>query len=139
MCTTHVRSVFVAVLPLIAIILIGCDKEVKLTFINTTSASRDLELTVPGEGIEYLGVLGATGGRVTYKLKIDEDYLPVTCTWEAGNRSDQFTITKESKDKMLIAIDPTGNIGPIDKRTDVRKAEEKEVKELIIEQHEVVE
>ena len=124
---------------LVVLASLGCNKEVKLTFVNTTSVSRHLRLTVPGEGTEYIGVVGATGGKLTHKLKINNDYLPATCSWAVGGRSGQFTITKDSEDKMMIAIDPTGNIGPIDAATEVHKSEEVEVKELIVEQQEVVE
>lgn len=133
------RKTVIGILLLSAVALAGCDKEVKLSFVNTTSQSRDLQLTVPGHGTSYLGVLGPTGGRITHKLKINEDYLPATCSWEAGGRSGSFTINTESKSKLLIAIDPTGNIGPIDKGTTVHKADKIEVEEVVIEQDTVVE
>ena len=124
---------------LLVLASLGCDKEVKLTFVNTTSVDRHLRLTVPGEGTDYIGVVSATGGKLTHKLKIDDDYLPATCSWTGGDRNGQFTVTEDSKGKMMIAIDPTGNIGPIDAAAEVHKTEEGEVKELIVEQQEVVE
>ena len=122
-----------------AVFPIGFRKQVKLSFINTTSQSRELELTVPGSGTMYLGKIGATGGRVTHKLKIDEDYLPARCSWRAGDRADEFVITKESKSDLRIIIDPTGNIGPIDKRTSIEKKESIQVDDIIIREEMVVE
>ena len=138
MCASSGRRTTVAALLLAIALLAGCDKEVKLTFINTTAETRDLYLTAPSHGTRYLGVLPATGGKLKYKLKIDEDLLPATCSWEAGNRSDSFTVNKESEGKMTIAIDPTGNI-TIDKKTTVHRTDDVTVEDIIVEQKEVVE
>jgi hypothetical protein len=134
---THHRGVFLFALA--GVFLVGCQKEVKLSFINTTSQSRELELSAPGHGTMYLGRIGATGGRITHKLKIDEDYLPARCSWRAGDRADAFVINKESRSDLRIMIDPTGNIGPIDNRTSIEKKERTQADNIIIRQEMVVE
>ena len=139
MFATCGRKILFGTLLAVAVASAGCEKEVKVTFLNTTSHSRDLELVAPGHGTILLGTIGATGGQVTYKLKIDEDYLPATCTYQAGDRSGSFTITKESEGKMRIIFDPTGDIGPIDTKTEVHKTDKIEVQEVIVEQETVVE
>jgi len=139
MAETSGRTALSAALLLVAIAAAGCDKEVKLTFLNTTAQSRDVELTAPGHGTMLLGPVAPTGGKLTYELKIDRDYLPAICSWEAGDRSGRFTITKQSKEKQRIIIDPTGNIGPIDKNVEVQKDEQLEATDVIIESDTVVE
>jgi len=134
---THHRAILL--LAFTGVLVVGCQKKVKLSFINTTSQSRELELTVPGQGTTYLGTIAPTGGRITHKLKIDEDYLPARCSWRAGDRTDGFVVTKESESALRIIVDPTGNIGPIDKRTSIEKKENVEAKDIIIEQEMVVE
>jgi len=139
MSNTSMNKLLALVLATSAIAIVGCDKEVKLSFINTTSQTRDVRLTAPGQGMAFLGPLPGTGGRLTHKLKIDEDYLPARCSWQAGDRSDEFVITKDSKDKLSIIIDPTGNIGPIDKRTTVDKVDDINIEDIIVDQQMVVE
>jgi hypothetical protein len=119
--------------------IVGCDKKVKLTFVNTTSQTLGIDLTAPGEGTRYLGVVGPVGGKLTHNLKIDKELLPATCSWRAGGQSDQFTVTKETKKKLYLYIEPTGHVGPVDEHTEIEKTREVEIERIPIYQEEVIE
>ena len=94
-------------LPLIALTSLACDKKVELTFTNLTAQSRPLQLTDPEEGPVYLGTLAADGGRVRYELKVEKDILPVLVPWQAGDVSDEFTVTERTPGKLWIDIKST--------------------------------
>ena len=132
------RLFYSGLICLVSIALIGCDKEVNLTFFNGTHESRDLVLFGPGEGTGYLGSVGAMS-KVKTKIKVDEGFLPATYSWEAGQTEGEFTITKESPGKLMIAIERGGSVGPIDEKTEVQKDEHLEAKDVIVEQETVVE
>ena len=103
-----------ALLPLAA----GCDKKVKLTFINTSSQSLDLKVVPPGKASVDLGTLIADGGMRKYEVKVDKDDLPAVCFWRAGHHLGQVRISQDSPKAILVEI-RTG--GPADKRDVIKK------------------
>jgi hypothetical protein len=87
--------------------LLGCDKQVELTFVNLTGDSLDVHLTSPEEGREYLGVI-APMGKLRHGLEIDKDDLPATVTWSAGPHRGRFPVTEETQEELWIEISPLG-------------------------------
>ena len=138
MTSRRTRWTCIGTLALAGLLLAGCEKEVKLTFFNGTNEGRDLILSGPGDGTGHLGSLPAMG-KLTTKIRVDEDWLPATYQWEAGDTAGSFTMTKETPGKLMIAIERGGSIGPIDKNTEVHKAEDIKVKDVIVDQDTVVE
>ncbi len=119
-------------------LLVGCDKEYKLTFFNSTDQSRDVILAGPGDGTGYLGSVGPMS-KLKTKIKVDEDWLPATYHWEADDIEDSFTLDDDSKSPLMIVIEPGGALGPIDENTEIQKSEKLEAEDMIIEQDTVVE
>ena len=122
-----------------AALLGGCKQEFKLTFVNTTSQTLNVELSVPSQGVYDLGYAGAGGGRLTHKLKIEKDELPATCYWRAGSQSSAFTLSEDMDKQQTIYIEPGGHTGPIDKNTEVQKETHIEIEGIELEPQEVVE
>lgn len=87
--------------------LVGCDQEVKLTFVNLTGDDLDVHLTSPAGGRQYLGVISPVG-RLCHDLAIDKDDLPVTCIWSAGAYRGRFPVSKDSQKELRIEIGPVG-------------------------------
>ena len=133
------RKVLVVGMLILAGAAVGCEKTVEMTFVNVTSQSLRVELTAPGHGMRQVGVVGPTGGSLTYKLKFDEDFLPATCAWRAGSQSAEFTVTDKTDSKSVIYIKRGGYIGPVRKGTEVQIEQEIEVQEVPVRQEEVVE
>lgn len=109
----------------------GCEKKVNLTFVNASDQSLDLVLTSPDQGTEHLGVLTPTGGKLKHTLKIDPDLLPAICTWQAGDASKQFTITKHTPAELWIDV-PEGVAR--DKKTKINRTQKSEEKRAVSEE-----
>lgn len=134
------RSLFVAAGILVCLgALTGCDKEVKLTFVNLTSESLAVTLNVPGEGTQSVGVVPPNGGKLPHKVKIDSDDLPATCTYAAGQHSGSFTVNKKTPDKLWIDIRPGGPDRIRDDKTTVHEKRQVDIKDVKVRQEEVVE
>jgi hypothetical protein len=131
-------NVLALLLVLSAVLVVGCEKEYKMTFFNGTDQPRDLILAGPGTGTGYLGTLGPMG-KVQTKIKVDEDFLPARYEWEAGDKEGSFTLTKDSKNKLMIAIEEDGSTGLIDENTQIHKHRQVEVQDVVIDQGFVVE
>ena len=89
----------------------------------------------PGDHPGRIGVVPSMG-LATVKVKVDQDFLPVTYSWDAGDKSGSFRVTKETPDQLWVDID-TGQVR--DEHTEIRKQRQIEVKDQPIIQHEVVE
>ena len=131
------RTMSKAALPclLLSVLLIGCSKTVKVTFINDTDVSRELILSGIGEHPGHLGTL-APMGVVTVKIKVDRDLLPVTYSWDAGDKDGGFPVSEDSPERLWVDID-TGQYR--DKHTEIRKQRKVEIKEQPIIQEPVIE
>jgi len=140
MSTTTTRGACAGALVLAVAALAGCDKEVKLTFFNGTDQQRDVFLAGPGDP-SGTGILGTVGpiSKLRTKIKVDKGFLPANYNWEAGDKSGSFTITKDSPGELMIAIEPGGVVGPIDKNTEIKKSKKIEAEDVIIDQDTVVE
>jgi hypothetical protein len=99
------RSAAAAVGLLSGLCLCGCDKEVKLTFLNLSEDTLDVHVTSPDKGRQYLGVLPPMG-KLRHRLAIDEKGLPAACLWTAGPYVQQFSVTRETAGLMFIDIRP---------------------------------
>ena len=132
------RTVCAAAVCLGAACLAGCDKKVSLTFVNLTSESLDVRLNSPAFGPERVGVVPAAG-KLTHKLKFQQDDLPATCAWSAGQYHDQFTVNKKTPDQLWIDIRPMGGPRVRDKHTTVNEKTKVETGPVIIHQDTVVE
>lgn len=120
---------------LLSVLLVGCSKTVKVTFINDTDVSRELILIGPGEHPGHLGAL-APMGVATAKIKVDKDFLPVTYSWDAGDKEGDFPITEDTEDWIRVEID-TGRV--TDKHTEIRKQRKVEIEELPVHTEPVIE
>ena len=132
------RTVFVAVVCVGAACLVGCGKKVSLTFVNLTSEGLDVRLNSPASGPERVGIV-PPAGKLTHKLKFEQDDLPATCTWSAGKYRDQFTVNKETPDRLWIDIRPMGGPRIRDEHTTVNEKTKIETGPVIIHQDTVVE
>lgn len=119
------------ILPALLLLAAGCDKKVKLTFINTSSQSLDLKLIPPGKTSVDLGTLIANGGTRKYQVKVDEDDLPADCFWRAGHHAGKVRISKDSPKTILVEI-RTG--GPADKRDVIKTETHIEIKDKLIDE-----
>ncbi|HOF17691.1 MAG TPA: hypothetical protein PK082_02185 [Phycisphaerae bacterium] len=131
------RRIFLVCGLALSAALFGCDKKVKLTFVNHTSQSLEVQLSGPGRPGTFVGMVGPTGGKLRHELKIKKDSLPATYQWSAGDLDGRFTITKETDKQMWLDIKSGGGLR--DKHTEVQEEKKIEVKELPVEQYEVVE
>lgn len=133
------RKVLLVWILILAGAVVGCDKTVEMTFVNATSQSLRVELSVPGQGLRQIGVVGPAGGSLTYKVKIDKELLPATCAWRAGSQSAEFTVTEQTEKDRFIYLKSGGYIGPVGKDTEVQIEQEIQVEEVPVRQEEVVE
>lgn len=126
-----------ALLGLLVVVgmLAGCNKTVEMTFVNATDKSLDVQLSTPNEGTESVGMVSPLGGKLDTKVKIPNDDLPANCGWKAGEFSGQFTVTKNSPDRLWIDL-PSGRVR--DKKTAVCEKHE-ETHQQVVEQKAVVE
>ena len=113
------------------LLAVGCDKKVKLTFLNRSSESLDLKVIPPGKGSVDLGTLVANGGLLKYQVKVDEDDLPATCFWKAGHHSGKVQIVKESPKVVLVEIRPGG---PADKRDVIKKKTHIDIEDKLVDE-----
>lgn len=117
------------ILPALLLLAAGCDKKVKLTFVNTSGQSLDLKVMPPGKGTVDMGTLIANGGVLRYEVKVDKDDLPATCSWEAGHHAGRIQITEDSPKVIPIEI-RTG--GPADKRDVIKKKTHIDIEDKLI-------
>ena len=101
-----IRGRQVWLLVLATALLGGCGKQVSLTFLNLTSDTLDVYVTTPREGRVEVGMV-APMGTLQYDLLIPTSQLPAKCSWQAGNGSDSFTVTKGTADREYTIL-PTG-------------------------------
>ena len=118
------------ILPVL-LLAAGCDKKVKLTFLNRSSESLDLKVITPGEGSVDMGTLIANGGVLKYEVEIDKDDLPTTCFWKAGHHSGKVQIVEASPKVILVEIRAGG---PADKRDVIKKKTHIDVKDTLIDE-----
>lgn len=116
----------------------GCDKEVKVTFTNTTAEPRLVQMSSPATGHDTVGTVAPYGGKLGTKVKIDTDDLPANFNWQAGDQGGAFTITKSTPDKIWVDIRPGGPGGVRDSKTQVHHTREVEVKDVPVYQDTVV-
>ena len=119
--------------------LVGCDKTVMLTWTNVTAQARDVELASPAAPRGVVGTVPGDGGKLRHKLTLDEEDLPATVVWSAGDQSGQFTINKNTPDKLWIDIKPGGPGAPRDEKTKVKAERNVEIKNVPVHQDTVVE
>jgi hypothetical protein len=115
--------------------MIGCDKEVKLTFVNHSPTPVDIQLRGPGTGMGFVGRAGA-GEATKTKIKVDKDFLPARYDWQAGAFANNFVVTEDTEDELWIHIDSPAGSAPVDKNTAVQG--ERKVKKIQIETEEVI-
>ena len=113
------------------LLAVGCDKKVKLTFLNRSSESLDLKVIPPGKGSVDMGTLMANGGVLNYQVKVDQDDLPATCFWKAGHHSGKVQIVKASPKVVLVEIRVGG---PADKRDVIKKKIRVEIEDTLIDE-----
>jgi hypothetical protein len=100
------RTIALLSLLMAAGLLAGCTKDVDLTFVNVGDKSMDVQLTTPNAGTESVGMVPPMGGKLKTTVKIPTDDLPANCAWQANEFNGQFTITKDTPNKLWIDIAP---------------------------------
>lgn len=130
-----------AVLALVACAMaaVGCDKEMKVTFVNVTDQSLPVELKVANSPFWPIGTVSADGGKLRHKFTVESDDLPATCVYNAGGKSGSFVVSKDSPSELWIDIGLKGDTRVRDKKAVVHEKRDVEVKKLPIGQQEVVE
>lgn len=96
----------------LGLILAGCDKEVKLTFVNETRGDLPVSLKTSRGMNESLGMVSAGGGHVEQTFKYKKDELPVNVTWKAGEYCGKFDIDDKTHKNLRIDFLPDGPSGP---------------------------
>jgi hypothetical protein len=93
----------------------GCTKTVKITIMNHTDVSRQIQLTVP-DGTTTLGAVGPNS-TMSSTLKVQTSDLPASCNLAAGaGASQSFTVTDDSPSAWWFDINPDGTLtGPFGK------------------------
>ena len=100
-------------LALGALAMVGCSKEVTVTWYNLGSYPMDVEMINAPVHIaeEPLGTASPAGGRIQRTLKVANDDLPEVYSWSAkgsgGDVNGSFQITKDSKRYLYIVL-PSG-------------------------------
>jgi len=117
----------------------GCKKEYRITFVNTTSESLDVTIVVAGYGGTYVGRVGADGGKLPARVKLDKDELPAHCSWRANGFGDSFTLTEDMEKDQWIDIEPGGESGPRDENVEKETETHIEIHDIPSEPTEVVE
>ena len=106
--------------------------------VDIISMSLGWKLDGPGDGTGFLGTVPAMSKAKT-KIKVDEDFLPATYRWDAGDEEGSFTVSKETPGELMIVIEQDGSIGPIDKNTEVHQDSHIEIEDMLVEQDTVIE
>ena len=125
------RMLNVAVLAGLGLaVLSGCDREYKLTFVNDTPDRRNVELTMPGEGPEYVGTVDGIGSKTRTNVEIDTEDLPMTLRWKAGDLDGTIPLDKHTKTKLWIHIN-RNKIPPLGEDDEIHLQRKSEVKEKV--------
>lgn len=119
--------------------VIGCDKQVKVTFTNVTSEPLAVEMAEGSRPMWPIGTVAPDGGRLATKLKVDPDELPLTCSYRAGKHAGSFTITKKTPGELWVDFRTLGEPRVRDKKTEVKEDTRIDVKPLPVRREEVVE
>ena len=97
----------------------GCQKKVRITFINHTDEVLPVTVTTPSEGTITFGSVPANS-NLRCVVRIPTDDLPALCSAKVGLiGSKSFTISEDTKDKLWFHYTDKGLAGPADEETDV--------------------
>jgi len=91
---------------------VGCEKEVKLTFVNETNNDVPLSLQTSRGANESMGIVKAGGGATERTFKYKKEQLPVQVSWKAGDYCGKFDITDKTNKNLRIDFLPDGPSGP---------------------------
>ena len=109
----------------------GCQKKVRITFINHTDEVLPVTVTTPSEGTITFGSVPANS-NLRCVVRIPTDDLPALCSAKVGLiGSRSFSINEDTKDKLLFHYTDKGLAGPVDEDTDV--AVTKQIGEAVVE------
>lgn len=125
-----------ATMAVMALFVVGCEKELKMTFVNTTDQARDLRIQSPSTGTDSWGTV-PRNGRVTQKMKFDKDTLPTSVAWQAGDLNGSFSVDKDTKDG-IIYIGEGGSTGLVSPKSELNKHKEVEKKDKVKSQDTIV-
>jgi len=108
-----------AVVALCGLAATGCQKKVRITFINHTDEVLAVTVTTPSEGTITFGSVPANS-NLRCVVRIPTDDLPALCSAKVGLiGSRSFTISEDTKDRLLFHYTDKGLAGPVDEETDV--------------------
>lgn len=96
----------------LGLIFAGCDKTVKLTFVNETRNDLPLSLKTSSGMNESLGIMRANGSVAEQTFKYKKDELPVDVMWKAGEYCGKFEINHKTDKNLRIDFLPDGPSGP---------------------------
>jgi hypothetical protein len=135
------RMTKVALLGVLAAggLLGGCTKEVTCVFSNTTDRSLSVQIIIPGEIPEDVGVLAPASSGYQQKIKIKNEDLPQTVTFKGGEQTVSQTIKEDTADRIWIDFTPSGPQVRTSEKMRVVQKKETTVGPIITEQETVVE
>jgi len=91
------------VLGIAVFALVGCDHKLQMTVNNVTPETRDVAVSVGGQGPRHVGTVRA-GGSLKRDIKIPKNELPTELRWSCGGMQGVETIDRKQK-KIVINVD----------------------------------
>ena len=112
------RMALLVTVALCGLVATGCQKKVKITFINHTDATLPVSITTPSDGTITVGSVGGNSS-LPYVVRIPTDDLPALCSAKVGLiGSKSFTVSQDTKDRLWFDYTDKGLAGPRDEDTD---------------------
>ena len=112
------RKALLVIVALCGLAATGCQKKVKITFINHTNETLPVSVTTPSDGTIAVGSIGGNSS-LPCVVRIPTDDLPALCSAKVGLIGGKsFTISEDTKDKLWFDYTDKGLAGPRDEDTD---------------------
>ena len=82
----------------------GCQKEVSVTFVNTTDQRCEVILCTREHGCRRVGEISPSGGRGNIRLQFNK--LPAIVVWKAGDAGGMLAVDKPADGEIVQYIFP---------------------------------
>ena len=113
------RKALLVIVALCGLAATGCQKKVRITFVNHTDETLPVSITTPNDGTINVGSVGGNSNSIPYTVRIPTDDLPALCSAKVGLIGGKsFTISEDTKDKLWFDYTDKGLAGPRDEDTD---------------------
>jgi len=125
------RKALLVIMALCGLAATGCQKKVRITFVNHTDETLPVSVTTPSDGTINIGSIGGDSS-MRYLVRIPTDDLPALCSAKVGLiGSKSFTISTDTEDEIWFHRTGKGLAGPVGKDTPASVTEK--TGEIIIE------